>query len=439
MLRHPPKELVRQSSEGNTEAFVAAVRYYEDRLATLIRYFIDEENDAADVLQDTLLQAWSTRHQLRDPTKFGPWLFQVARNRCRDFLRGKHRRELPTSQIELERILNESRTTLQDRTESILRIRQAIEKIPNYEANAIKDFYFKGLTIGEIARRTGRSDGTIKRRLSTGRNWIREVLGVSAQRRRPSMPAPGYSKLKHRFPRERPAIQIRKSERPPFSVDCQELRWWFAVPKIDQMVLVATYSPNPWELTSVMRLQATGVAEVHGVEGIEIEVTESSTQAPTESRVCSIVGRLTEERAQYLAVIQRNGTFSVETFLSEAFWRDALRKLEPQGPFDEVAPCVFRRTDESCEEAGAGNHDVRIDGRLFSCLSFVELEGEPEASDSVFTESFLTAEGRTLLRRHFCRPECENVSVDHSEGVEVDGVRFVHWYDNLTDLAFPQR
>ncbi len=439
MLRHPPKELVGQSSEGNTEAFVAAVRYYEDRLATLIRYFIDNENDAADVLQDTLLQAWSTRHQLREPTKFGPWLFQVARNRCRDFLRGKHRRELPTSPIELERILNESRTTPQDRMESIRRIRRAIEKIPNYEANAIKDFYFKGLTIGEIAKRTGRSDGTIKRRLSTGRNRIREVLGVSEQRRRPPMPAPVSHELKHRFPQERPTIQIGRSECPSFSVDCQELRWWFAVPKIDQSVLVATYSPDSWKLTSVMRLKATGVAEVHGVEGIEIEVTESSTQTPTESRVCSIVGRLTEERAQYLAVIQRNGTFSVETFLSEAFWRDALRMLEPQGTFNEVAPREFRRTDESCEEAGAGNHDVRVEGRLFSCLRVLELEGDPRASDSVFTESFLTTEGRTLLRRHFCRPECENVSVDHSEGVVVDGFSFVHWYDNLTDLAFQQR
>lgn len=439
MQLNPPEELVRQSSEGNTEAFVSVVRYYEDRLATLIRYFIGDENDAEDVLQDTLLQAWSTQHQLRDPTKFGPWLFQVARNRCRDFLRGKHRRELPTSQIELERILNESRTTPQDQMESIRRIRRAIEKIPNYEANTIKDFYFKGFTIGEIAKRTGRSDGTIKRRLSTGRNRIREVLGVSAQRRRPSMSAPVSDELKHRFPPERPTIQIDRSELPPFSVDCQELRWWFAVPKRDESVFVATYSPNPWKLTSVMRLQATGIAEVHGIEGIVIQVTESNTHPPMENKVCSIVGRLTEEKAQYLAVIQRNGTFSVETFLSEAFWRDALRKLEPQGPFDEVAPCVFRRTDESCEEAGAGNHDVRIDGRLFLCLRVLELEGDPRASDSVFTESFLTAEGRTLLRRHFCRPECENVSVDHSERVEVDGVRFVHWYDNLTDLAFHQR
>ena len=258
MQRQPPKELVRQSSEGNTEAFVAVVRHFEDRLATLIRYFIDDENDAADVLQDTLLQAWTTQHQLRDPSKFGPWFFQIARNRCRDFLRGKHRRELPTSQIELERILNESRTTPHNQTESIRRIRRAIEKIPNYEANAIKDFYFKGLTIAEIANRTGRSDGTIKRRLSTGRNRIRELLGVSAQRRRPTMPALDSQELKHRFPQERPTIQINRSQRPPFSVDCPELRWWFAVPRSDESVLVATYSPNQWTLTSVMRLEATG-------------------------------------------------------------------------------------------------------------------------------------------------------------------------------------
>ncbi len=200
-------------------------------------------------------------------------------------------------------------------------------------------------------------------------------------------------------------------------------------------MLAATYNPIPWTLTSVMRMEATGIAEVHGVKGIEIEVTEFETQTSLTSRVCTIVGRLTEEKAQYLAVFQRNGKFSVETFLSEAFWRDSKRRLEPQGSIDEVAPREFARTDESCDESGAGNHEVRIDGRLFTCLRVLELEGVPEEPDSVFTESFLTSEGRTLLRRHFCHPECEDVSVDQSVDVEVDGARFVHWYDNLTEIA----
>ncbi|MDE2890429.1 MAG: sigma-70 family RNA polymerase sigma factor [Gemmatimonadota bacterium] len=435
MHPQPPRELVRQSLGGNPEAFVAVVRHFEDRLATLIRYFIDDEDDAADVFQDTVLQAWVTQHQLRDPSRFGPWLFQIARNRSRDFLRRKHRRELPTSQNELERILNQSRTTTLEQAESVRRIMRAIEKIPDFEADAIKDFYFRGLKISEIATRTGRPDGTIKRRLSTGRNRIRDVLGVSPKRRRPTMPETDSQELMHRFPQDRPTIQINRSERTPFYVDCQELRWWFAVPRVDESVLVATYSPDQWTLTSVMRMEATGIAEVHGVEGIEIEVTESDTQTSLISRVCTIVGRLTEERAQYLAVFQRNGKFSVETFLSEAFWRDSMRKLEPQWTFDEAAPRIFARTDESSDESGAGNHEVRIDGRLFSCLRVLELEGIPEEPDSIFTESFVTSEGRTLLRRHYCHPECENVSVDHSVEVEVDGAKFVHWYDNLTDTA----
>lgn len=435
MHPQPPRELVRQSLVGNPEAFVAVVRHFEDRLATLIRYFIDDEDDAADVFQDTVLQAWVTQHQLRDPSRFGPWLFQIARNRSRDFLRRKNRRELTTSQNELERILNQSGTKPHNQAEVIWRIRRAIEKIPDYEASAIEDFYFKGLTIAEIADRTGRPDGTIKRRLSTGRNRIRAVLGVSTQNWRSKMPASGTQEFTHRFPEERPTIKINRSGLPPFSVDCQELRWWFAVPRGDESVLVATYSPIQWTLTSVMRMEATGIAEVHGVEGIEIEVTESDTQTSLACRVCTIVGRLTEERAQYLAVFQRNGKFRLETFLSEAFWRDSMRRLEPQGSFDEVAPRIFARTDESSDESGAGNHEVRIDGRLFSCLRVLALEGIPEEPDSIFTESFVTSEGRTLLRRHYCHPECENVSVDHSVEVEVDGAKFVHWYDNLTDTA----
>ena len=60
MHPQPPRELVRQSLGGNPEAFAVVVRHFEDRLATLIRYFIDDEDDAADVFQDTVLQAWVT-------------------------------------------------------------------------------------------------------------------------------------------------------------------------------------------------------------------------------------------------------------------------------------------------------------------------------------------------------------------------------------------
>ncbi len=127
MHPQPPIKLVRQSLHGNPEAFVSVIRHFEDRLAALIRYFVDDEDDAADVLQDTLVQAWATQHQLRDPSRFGPWLFQIARNRSRDFLRRKHRRELPTSQYELERILNKTRTPLHNHTESVWRIRHALD------------------------------------------------------------------------------------------------------------------------------------------------------------------------------------------------------------------------------------------------------------------------------------------------------------------------
>ena len=96
MASRSDNELVRCSLAGDQDAFVALIKRHDQPLAALTRRYVRDYHAAEDVLQETLLRAWMSLGQLRDARKFRAWLLQVARNRCRDYLKSAQRRYEPT-------------------------------------------------------------------------------------------------------------------------------------------------------------------------------------------------------------------------------------------------------------------------------------------------------------------------------------------------------
>lgn len=181
----PPTDatLVRRSLAGDQGAFVELVKRHEQPLAALIRYRIDDLHHAEDVFQETLLQAWRSLCQLRDPTKVRAWLLQVARNRCRDFLKSSQRRHRPTDEQTLSECLNRYGRTSGRPDEVASDVVESLERVPAAQREVAKMFYLRGLTMAEIARRIRRPEGTVKRRLFHAREHLRRAFGVASKAR----------------------------------------------------------------------------------------------------------------------------------------------------------------------------------------------------------------------------------------------------------------
>ena len=91
----PDEELTERINRGEQQAFVVLVRRYERSLAALIGRRLGAAGtvDAVeDLLQETFVQAWRGLAS-QSPRNVRAWLYQVARNRCTDFLRSSERRE----------------------------------------------------------------------------------------------------------------------------------------------------------------------------------------------------------------------------------------------------------------------------------------------------------------------------------------------------------
>src|SRR2546421_1816404 len=97
----PDGVLVGQALAGDQLAFELLVSRYHRPLVSCIRGFLKNDEQVSDVLQHVFLQLYLSLPILLRNVSLKAWLFQVARNRCLDELRKRHRRaEIPFSTLE---------------------------------------------------------------------------------------------------------------------------------------------------------------------------------------------------------------------------------------------------------------------------------------------------------------------------------------------------
>lgn len=73
--------------------FKVIYNHYFPRLYYFIFEFIPLQDIAENIVQDTFFALWNKRHELKEDTNLGAWLFTVARNNCLYRLRDQRYRQ----------------------------------------------------------------------------------------------------------------------------------------------------------------------------------------------------------------------------------------------------------------------------------------------------------------------------------------------------------
>lgn len=459
--------LVQQIRAGDEQAFVTLIRRYERSLVALIRDRIGAVDAVEDVLQETLVHAWSG---LRDqaPRHVRAWLYQVARNRCADFLRSAQRRERFVDSGELATMINRFGVPSARQRRAVEDVVNTFDHVPEKERAALRSFYLDGLSIAEIAARHRCPAGTIKRRLSHGRDLVRTELGVTTIRRRTAMSAESRTG-KETFPELRPDISIEKSTGTPFSIDFRELAWWFIVPEVGDRVRWADYEPTRdgtvWKLTENKTAAASRRAIIHGRECVEIEIDEHrhrdregllplNHDPDKTARHTRFWGCLTETEVHWLAVesMKSDGTRELLTCLDEDFgwdWGMASRHVEDKGFLVEHPDGTLTKNPDAPQVFSHGLYTVRVGDLAFECMRVFDID-EDASERTVLVMAYVSRAGRTILFRRYNGnlwgkrekpPHSWGVEktweedLPHTDRLEIDGVKYVHHYDSLTDVA----
>ncbi|MCX7803836.1 MAG: RNA polymerase sigma factor [Planctomycetota bacterium] len=172
------RELVLRAKGGDAEAFRALVEKYLPAVVGAAYSYLGEVGAARDVAQEAFLEAHRSLGKLRDPSRFGQWVYGIARLRAIYLLR-RRKRGLAALQAkeEIERT-REVETPLEDmlRRERREGIRKALTEIKAEYREVLMLKYVDGKSYEEIAKMLNISVAAVDKRLLRGKEMLREAL-----------------------------------------------------------------------------------------------------------------------------------------------------------------------------------------------------------------------------------------------------------------------
>jgi RNA polymerase sigma-70 factor, ECF subfamily len=177
------EELVARSRGGDLDSFNQLVVRWERPIYALAYRVIGREEDARDVAQETFLRAFRALGGFKGQAKFSSWLYRIALNLCRDWIRRERR--TPVAQapegVDLIELAAEATPTetiedLVSRKELGRAVAKAMSTLPEEQRTAIILKEYHGLTFQEIADLLDCPLSTVKTRLYQGLSVVRRQL-----------------------------------------------------------------------------------------------------------------------------------------------------------------------------------------------------------------------------------------------------------------------
>jgi len=161
--------------QGDAIAFARLIDRHAPRLKRLLLAMLGNHPEVDDLYQETVLRAFLNLEKLRDPSRFGAWIYSIAVNLARTH-RGIVSPEV-TWDSDPDPIHENGSPEIQlIHQETVFRIHQAISDLPQAERDAIILVYLGDLSHQEAARELGTSLSAVKVRVHRGRNHLREIL-----------------------------------------------------------------------------------------------------------------------------------------------------------------------------------------------------------------------------------------------------------------------
>lgn len=194
--------LLERIHRDDPRAFELFVERYGDRIFGFGMRVCGEPEDARDVLQDTLLQAFRSLKDVKEPRALRSWLYRVVSNAC--LMKRRKRVGEPDRELSLDELMpdgpDDARTELPDpgelpdraaaRGEIRQVVRDAIQALPpNYRVVLLlRDI--EQLSTKETAEALQVPESTVKIRLHRARVAVRKELAAAVREGRLSEGAP---------------------------------------------------------------------------------------------------------------------------------------------------------------------------------------------------------------------------------------------------------
>jgi RNA polymerase sigma-70 factor (ECF subfamily) len=170
------QELIRRVQNGDEHAFAQIMALYKDKIVNYLYQFTGDYQKAVELAQETFIRVFFKAKKYKPIAPLSSWIYAIASNLAKT----ECRRSRKMATVSLEDLPNSysSGTYYEDPADPglVRNLREALEALhPRYRVPVVlKDM--EGFSQEEIAKIIHRPVGTVKARISRGREQLRRTL-----------------------------------------------------------------------------------------------------------------------------------------------------------------------------------------------------------------------------------------------------------------------
>lgn len=166
-LRTEHTELVRRAIKQDEAAFEQLILLHSEQLYRTAYVYVKNEQDALDVVQETVYKAFISIGQVKEPKYFVTWLTKILIRNCYCVL---NQQTAAADLVEQVPVKESSREEHLDLIDALSHLRKEYRDV-------LILFYFHDVPMKEIASFIGITLNTVKTYLKRGREELKKQLG----------------------------------------------------------------------------------------------------------------------------------------------------------------------------------------------------------------------------------------------------------------------
>jgi RNA polymerase sigma-70 factor, ECF subfamily len=160
--------LLKQAKKGEEYAFSKLIEQEKIKLYKMAFLYMKNEEDALDVVQETVMKAFIHINSLKEEKYFSTWITRILINAALDVIR-KDNKVIPIHELVAE-------TEIVNQHEERMDLFSAISNLEEKYKTVIILKYYKDLTVPDISEILQCPQGTVKTNLHRGINELKKNL-----------------------------------------------------------------------------------------------------------------------------------------------------------------------------------------------------------------------------------------------------------------------
>ncbi|GAA3518175.1 sigma-70 family RNA polymerase sigma factor [Aquimarina addita] len=169
--------LVLQYQSGNKKAAGLLVKRWHKKLCKQAYWYTNDIDAAKDIAQDSWTTILTKINNLKEPNRFGNWALTIVNRKSIDWLRKNEKELINRGRYMYETNISNTETNTVDDTKYIItQLKNVIKELSIDQQIVLNLFYLESYNIKEISEIIDVSPGTVKSRLFTAREKLKQIF-----------------------------------------------------------------------------------------------------------------------------------------------------------------------------------------------------------------------------------------------------------------------